>query len=76
MPGLKDDFHIQVSGDLLIVSGEKRVEREASEGHFRVRQCAYGSFQRTIPLPCPVIVEDAPERRAQDRAAQGRRSTA
>jgi HSP20 family protein len=59
VPGLeKDDFHIQVSGDTLIVSGEKRFEGEASEGRYRVLQCAYGSFQRAIALPGPVIVED------------------
>jgi HSP20 family protein len=59
VPGLeKDDFHIQVTGDTLIVSGEKRFEGEASEGHYRVLQCAYGSFQRAIALPGPVIVED------------------
>ena len=59
VPGLeKDDFHIQVAGDTLIVSGEKRFEGEASEGHYRVLQCAYGSFQRAIALPGPVIVED------------------
>ncbi len=60
VPGLeKGDFHIQVSGDTLIVSGEKRFEREASEGRYRISQCAYGSFQRAIALPGPVIVEDA-----------------
>ena len=32
VPGLEnDDFHIQVAGDTLIVSGEKRFEREASD---------------------------------------------
>ncbi|MGH8508107.1 MAG: Hsp20/alpha crystallin family protein [Gammaproteobacteria bacterium] len=60
VPGLeKDDFHIQVSGDTLIVSGEKCFEAEASEGRYRVLQCAYGSFQRAIALPGPVIVENA-----------------
>jgi HSP20 family protein len=60
VPGLeKDDFHIQVSDDTLIVSGEKRFEREAREGHYRILQCAYGSFQRAIALPGPVIVENA-----------------
>ena len=59
VPGLeKDDFHIQVAGNTLIVCGEKRFEGEASEGHYRVLQCAYGSFQRAITLPGPVIVED------------------
>ncbi len=59
-PGLeKGDFHIQVRGDILIVAGEKRLERESSEGSYRVLQCAYGSFERAVPLPGPVIVEEA-----------------
>ncbi len=60
VPGLeKGDFHIQVLGGTLFVSGEKRLERESSAGHYRLLQCAYGSFQRAIPLPEAVIVEDA-----------------
>ncbi len=59
VPGLeKDDFHIQVGGNTLMVSGEKRFEDESSKGNYRVLQCAYGSFQRAIALPGPVIVED------------------
>ncbi len=47
----KNDFTIEVHDDTLVVSGEKRFEREASEGRYRVLQCAYGHFHRTIPLP-------------------------
>jgi HSP20 family protein len=66
VPGLdKSDFHIQVTRDTLIVSGEKRFEREAGEGRYRVLQCAYGSFQRAIGRQ-----GELPERRTQDRAAQ------
>jgi HSP20 family protein len=60
VPGLeKSDLHIQATRDTLIVSGEKRFEREAGEGRYRVLQCAYGSFQRAMALPGPVMVEDA-----------------
>jgi HSP20 family protein len=55
----KSDLHIQATRDTLIVSGEKRFEREAGEGRYRVLQCAYGSFQRAMALPGPVMVEDA-----------------
>ena len=54
-PGMnKGDFDIQVLGDALVVRGEKRFEREGTEGRWRVLQCAYGSFLRAVPLPAPV----------------------
>ena len=54
-PGMnKDDFDIQVLGDVLMVCGEKRFEREGTEGRWRVLQCAYGSFLRSVPLPAAV----------------------
>jgi HSP20 family protein len=51
-PGLaKGDFDIRVVGDMLIVRGEKRFERESGEGRWRVLECAYGQFSRSVPLP-------------------------
>lgn len=59
-PGMeKDDFAIEISGDTLVVRGEKRFEREATEGRWRVLQCAYGTFQRTVPLPASVRGDEA-----------------
>lgn len=59
-PGMdKDDFDIEVSGDRLVVRGEKRFEHESTEGRWRVLQCAYGSFHRNVTLPAPVRVEEA-----------------
>jgi HSP20 family protein len=60
VPGMdKKDFRIDVVGDSLIVRGEKRFERESTEGRWRVMQCAYGSFHRTVPLPAGVKGESA-----------------
>ena len=51
-PGMhKQDFDIQVLDQYLVVRGEKQVERERSEGRYHVTECAYGSFERAIPLP-------------------------
>jgi len=51
-PGLEpDDFDISVVNGLLAVRGEKRMEREQKRGQYHVMECAYGSFERTIPLP-------------------------
>ena len=59
-PGMrKEDFSIEIGGDTLQVRGEKRFERESTEGRWRVLQCAYGSFQRSVPLPAPVRGEEA-----------------
>jgi HSP20 family protein len=53
------DFDIEVFGDTLVVRGEKRFEREDTEGRWRVLQCAYGAFQRQVPLPVPVKGDEA-----------------
>jgi HSP20 family protein len=60
IPGMeKEDLNIEVSDDSLIVRGEKRIEQESEEGRYRVLQCAYGRFDRVIPLPAPVLADQA-----------------
>lgn len=60
VPGMeKSDLDIQVEDDQLVVAGEKRFERESTEGRWHTLQCAYGSFRRVIPLPAPVKSEEA-----------------
>jgi HSP20 family protein len=59
-PGMnKADFDIQVLDDTLLVRGEKRFERESTAGRWRVLQCAYGSFLRSVPLPAAVKSDQA-----------------
>ena len=59
-PGMDvKDFDLQVEGDVLRVSGEKRSERESNDGAWRMTERAYGAFERSIPLPAPVRVEKA-----------------
>jgi len=51
-PGLEPaDFDISVVNGVLQVRGEKRMEREQKRGRYHVMECAYGSFERSIPLP-------------------------
>ncbi|GAB3541189.1 hypothetical protein GCM10027343_11200 [Noviherbaspirillum agri] len=60
VPGLdKNDLDIEVQDNTLIVHGEKRFEREETEGRYRVLQCAYGSFRRMMPLPAAVKTDMA-----------------
>ncbi len=54
-PGMKKgDFDIEVVGDFLVVRGEKRYEKQHDDGQFHVTECAYGVFERAIPLPAEV----------------------
>lgn len=58
VPGMeKDQLNIEVRNDMLIVRGEKSYEQESTSGQYRVRQCAFGSFHRSIPLPLPVLAD-------------------
>ena len=59
-PGMeKGDFDVQVREGALVVRGEKRFERESSQGRWRVLQCAYGEFERVVPLPAEVVADQA-----------------
>jgi len=61
MPGLEEkDFELNLKGDLLVLKGEKRHEYEKKEeGAVHRIERGYGSFQRTIQLPCEVVAEKA-----------------
>jgi len=47
----REDLQIDMEGDQLRVSGEKRVEQERGDGSYRLVQCAYGRFRRDLKLP-------------------------
>jgi HSP20 family protein len=54
-PGMQsEDFDIQVTDDILVVRGEKHFERSEKRGELHIMECAYGSFERAIPLPAAV----------------------
>ncbi|MBI5921527.1 MAG: Hsp20/alpha crystallin family protein [Betaproteobacteria bacterium] len=60
LPGMsKQDIEIEVRDDALVISGEKRFERETSQGRWRAMQCAYGNFRRVVQLPQAVNVDAA-----------------
>lgn len=59
-PGLNaKEFDLQVIDDVLIIRGEKRVQRELTEGYYHVKECAYGRFERAIGLPDEVDSDKA-----------------
>ena len=54
-PGMEnDDFILSARDQVLSVSGEKRMNRERTEGQYHVRERAYGRFERVIALPARV----------------------
>ncbi len=52
LPGMeRDDLHISVDNDVLILRGEKKLESKQDErGCYRIER-AFGRFERLIPLP-------------------------
>ncbi len=60
VPGMEaDDFDIQVVDDYLVVRGEKQWQRDDKKGRYHITECAYGRFERAVPLPKGVNDTDA-----------------
>ncbi|HEX9942069.1 MAG TPA: Hsp20/alpha crystallin family protein [Thermoanaerobaculia bacterium] len=52
LPGTrKEDVHLEVHDDFLVLEGERRQEQEQNEGGWYRSERSYGRFYRTIPLP-------------------------
>lgn len=51
-PGLKkEDFKIDLSGNVLSISAEKEEEKEEKEGKYNRKEYNYSSFSRSFTLP-------------------------
>lgn len=51
-PGLKkEDFHIDIDGNLITISAETKSEKEEKEEQFTRKEYNYTSFSRTFTLP-------------------------
>lgn len=60
MPGMKqEDFDVQVLGDQLIVSGERKFEEKEEGKEFHRVEMRYGKFSRAIPLSEGLDIEHA-----------------
>ncbi len=52
LPGLEaKDVEVSISGDMLVLKGEKQAEKEEKDKNYFMSERAYGSFQRAFVLP-------------------------
>jgi HSP20 family protein len=55
LPGLDaKDVEVTVSGDMLVLKGEKRQEKEQRDKNYYFSERSYGAFQRSFELPTSV----------------------
>jgi len=55
LPGIDaKDIEVSVSGDTLVLKGEKRQEKEEKDKNYYFSERSYGSFQRSFQLPSSV----------------------
>lgn len=60
LPGMtKDDVKVELTDDMLMISGERKQEKEENREGFYRSERSYGSFYRQIPLPEGVKTENA-----------------
>ncbi|MGI9067818.1 MAG: Hsp20/alpha crystallin family protein [Pyrinomonadaceae bacterium] len=60
LPGLKkEDVKVELTNDMLTISGERKEENEEKREGFYRSERSYGSFCRQIPLPDGVKTETA-----------------
>lgn len=53
-----DDFDIAVDDDTLTITGETKLEVITNDNNFYRTERRYGSFSRTIQLPCRIHIND------------------
>jgi HSP20 family protein len=52
LPGMRrEDVHLEIHNDFLVLRGERRQEQEQNEGGIYRSERSYGQFYRTVPLP-------------------------
>ena len=55
LPGIDaKDIDVSVTGDMLVLKGEKHQEKEEKDKNYHFSERAYGSFQRAFELPASV----------------------
>ena len=59
LPGVKkEDINVDLKGDVLTISGERKTKSEVKEKDYYKQECSYGKFQRSFTLPENTDVEN------------------
>lgn len=59
LPGVaQENVDISVEGDMLILKGEKKEEREEKERDYTISERSYGAFERRVSLPKDSVVDE------------------
>lgn len=60
LPGLEvGDIDIRVSEGMLVLSGEKKADREVDEKGYLLRERTFGRIERAVPLPDGIDADQA-----------------
>ncbi len=60
VPGLsKEDIKIDLTDSMVTISGEKKKQEEVKEEAYTYSERSYGSFSRSLQLPCAVKADKA-----------------
>ena len=60
VPGFRPgEVYIQVTGNLLTIRGQLKQEEDKKERAWHLREHRFGSFERSVGLPVPVVPDRA-----------------
>lgn len=66
VPGIEPEaIDLQVEGDMLVLKGEKRSQRDEKEADYTVSERSYGAFERRVTLPADAL-KDSVEAKANN----------
>ena len=60
IPGAKkEDIEVKIKDNAVVIKGEVKKEEEKKEENYYKKERFYGKFERVVPLPADVKVEEA-----------------
>jgi len=58
LPGMRpEEIDLYVENNYLVLRGHKKSEAEEKKENYLRRECAFGSFSRSVPLPTEVLAD-------------------